>query len=135
MRLGVLDVGSNTVHLQVVDAHHDAHPMPMTSQKSRPRQLLAVSARMSRATLDGVSSDRARQLIGGALIAEAAMRALALDELDLSPWSLRAGVILRRLDQTNGDDQTATRAVPTAGPEQPDRRTGRDSEHGARWRR
>lgn len=29
MRLGVIDVGSNTVHLLVVDAHHaGAHPMP-----------------------------------------------------------------------------------------------------------
>ncbi len=29
MRLGVLDVGSNTVHLIVVDAHSGAHPTPM----------------------------------------------------------------------------------------------------------
>src|SRR4051795_12900965 len=29
MRLGVLDVGSNTVHLLVVDAHLGAHPTPM----------------------------------------------------------------------------------------------------------
>jgi exopolyphosphatase/guanosine-5'-triphosphate,3'-diphosphate pyrophosphatase len=29
MRLGVLDVGSNTVHLLVVDAHRGAHPTPM----------------------------------------------------------------------------------------------------------
>ncbi|MGH3928070.1 MAG: hypothetical protein ACRDTT_35275, partial [Pseudonocardiaceae bacterium] len=34
MRLGVLDVGSNTVHLLVVDAHRGAHPMPMSSEKS-----------------------------------------------------------------------------------------------------
>jgi exopolyphosphatase / guanosine-5'-triphosphate,3'-diphosphate pyrophosphatase len=34
MRLGVLDVGSNTVHLLVVDAHPGAHPIPMASEKS-----------------------------------------------------------------------------------------------------
>ena len=34
MRLGVLDVGSNTVHLLVVDAHRGAHPTPMTSEKT-----------------------------------------------------------------------------------------------------
>ena len=34
MRLGVLDVGSNTVHLLVVDAHHGAQPLPQTSEKS-----------------------------------------------------------------------------------------------------
>ncbi|MER7439476.1 Ppx/GppA phosphatase family protein [Micromonospora avicenniae] len=33
MRLGVLDVGSNTVHLLVVDAHHGAHPWPAHSEK------------------------------------------------------------------------------------------------------
>src|SRR3954470_4515649 len=37
MRLGVLDVGSNTVHLLVVDAHHGAHPWPAYSQKAELR--------------------------------------------------------------------------------------------------
>ena len=34
MRLGVLDVGSNTVHLLVVDAHRGAHPMPASSERT-----------------------------------------------------------------------------------------------------
>jgi exopolyphosphatase/guanosine-5'-triphosphate,3'-diphosphate pyrophosphatase len=34
MRLGVLDVGSNTVHLLVVDAHPGAHPTPMHDHRS-----------------------------------------------------------------------------------------------------
>ena len=33
MRLGVLDVGSNTVHLLIVDAHAGAAPVPALSQK------------------------------------------------------------------------------------------------------
>ncbi|WP_380170971.1 Ppx/GppA family phosphatase [Kineococcus sp. DHX-1] len=33
MRLGVLDVGSNTVHLLVVDAHPGAHPLPAHSTR------------------------------------------------------------------------------------------------------
>src|SRR5512138_135307 len=33
MRLGVLDVGSNTVHLLVVDAHQGARPLPAYSHK------------------------------------------------------------------------------------------------------
>lgn len=33
MRLGVIDVGSNTVHLLVVDAHAGAHPLPAYSHK------------------------------------------------------------------------------------------------------
>jgi exopolyphosphatase/guanosine-5'-triphosphate,3'-diphosphate pyrophosphatase len=37
MRLGVLDVGSNTVHLLVVDAHPGARPLPATSHKEELR--------------------------------------------------------------------------------------------------
>ncbi|GAB2946151.1 Ppx/GppA phosphatase family protein [Micromonospora polyrhachis] len=37
MRLGVLDVGSNTVHLLVVEARPGAHPWPAHSEKSMPR--------------------------------------------------------------------------------------------------
>ncbi|MBO8202657.1 Ppx/GppA family phosphatase [Streptomyces smyrnaeus] len=37
MRLGVLDVGSNTVHLLVVDAHPGARPLPAYSHKTTLR--------------------------------------------------------------------------------------------------
>lgn len=37
MRLGVIDVGSNTVHLLVVDAHPGASPVPNHSQRSTLR--------------------------------------------------------------------------------------------------
>src|SRR4051794_10956418 len=37
MRLGVLDVGSNTVHLLVVDARRGAHPSPAQSEKTELR--------------------------------------------------------------------------------------------------
>ena len=37
MRLGVLDVGSNTVHLLVVDAYQGARPMPAFSHKTELR--------------------------------------------------------------------------------------------------
>lgn len=33
MRMGVIDVGSNTVHLLAVDAHWGAHPFPASSYK------------------------------------------------------------------------------------------------------
>ncbi|ADG98096.1 Ppx/GppA phosphatase [Segniliparus rotundus DSM 44985] len=65
------------------------------------RQLTAFISRMSSsdlATLDGVSADRAHQLIAGALIAEAAMRTFGVQSLEICPWALREGVILRRLD-------------------------------------
>src|SRR5579875_3307651 len=37
MRLGVLDVGSNTVHFLVVDAHQGARPLPAFSHKAALR--------------------------------------------------------------------------------------------------
>jgi exopolyphosphatase/guanosine-5'-triphosphate,3'-diphosphate pyrophosphatase len=37
MRLGVLDVGSNTVHMQIMDAHHGSAPIPYESFKEEIR--------------------------------------------------------------------------------------------------
>jgi exopolyphosphatase/guanosine-5'-triphosphate,3'-diphosphate pyrophosphatase len=51
-----------------------------------------------RADLEGVSAERAPQIVAGALVAEASMRALALDAVQICPWALREGIILRRLD-------------------------------------
>ncbi|MGX7824140.1 Ppx/GppA phosphatase family protein [Actinokineospora sp. 24-640] len=82
-----------------------------TLTESGLRQLLAFVSRMSAADLaelEGVSSSRAHQLVAGALVAQATMRALSLSELEIGPWALREGVILRRLDQTNGGDHTVT---------------------------
>jgi exopolyphosphatase/guanosine-5'-triphosphate,3'-diphosphate pyrophosphatase len=71
------------------------------------RQLIAFISRMSAADLaelEGVSSSRAHQLVAGALVAHATMHALGRPEVEICPWALREGVILRRLDQTDGDD-------------------------------
>ena len=56
-----------------------------------------------RATLPGVSQQRARQLLAGALVADAAMDLLGTPELLLCPWALREGTILRRLDTMTVD--------------------------------
>ena len=85
------------------------------------RQLIAFISRMTAADLaelEGVSSSRAHQLVGGALVAQAAMRVLSLEELDICPWALREGVILRRLDHSNGSGETA---LPDRGSSSPDR--------------
>ncbi|WP_018684818.1 Ppx/GppA phosphatase family protein [Actinokineospora enzanensis] len=74
-------------------------------------QLIAFISRMSAADLaqlEGVSPSRAHQLVAGALVAQATMRALSLPAVEIGPWALREGVILRRLDQTNGEDQTVS---------------------------
>lgn len=65
------------------------------------RQLIAFISRMTtadRADLEGVSTERAPQIVAGALVAEASMRALSLDAVQICPWALREGIILRRLD-------------------------------------
>lgn len=51
-----------------------------------------------RAEMPGVSVGRARQLAAGAIVADAAMDLLGLPVLEVCPWALREGVILRRLD-------------------------------------
>ncbi|MBU3060796.1 Ppx/GppA family phosphatase [Nocardia sp. NEAU-G5] len=74
------------------------------------RQLIAFISRMTaadRAELEGVSSDRSQQLVAGALVAEASMRALSLDTLEICPWALREGLILRKLD-TDLDSDSST---------------------------
>jgi exopolyphosphatase/guanosine-5'-triphosphate,3'-diphosphate pyrophosphatase len=40
--------------------------------------------------------------LAGAVVAAAALDAVGVSEVDLCPWALREGVILRRLDQLGG---------------------------------
>ncbi len=60
---------------------------------------LTTMSAAARAALPGVSEGRAPQLLAGALVAEAAMDLFGVDELEICPWALREGVILRRLDR------------------------------------
>ncbi len=89
------------------------------------RQVISFISRMSvedLAELEGVSASRSHQLVAGALVIQAAMRALDVDEMDLCPWALREGVILRKLDWLDwldGIDRTAHLT------HRPPRRTGR----------
>jgi len=59
---------------------------------------LATMPADQRAELPGVSLVRAPQLAAGALVADAAMDLLGLAELEICPWALREGVLLRRID-------------------------------------
>ncbi|MGX4690588.1 Ppx/GppA phosphatase family protein [Streptomyces sp. JNUCC 63] len=51
-----------------------------------------------RCELPGVSDGRASQLLAGALVAEGTMDLFGVESLEICPWALREGVILRRLD-------------------------------------
>jgi exopolyphosphatase / guanosine-5'-triphosphate,3'-diphosphate pyrophosphatase len=58
MRLGVLDVGSNTVHLLVVDAHRGAAPLPAYSHKTdlKLAEYLEKDGRIAKSGADGLVS-------------------------------------------------------------------------------
>jgi exopolyphosphatase / guanosine-5'-triphosphate,3'-diphosphate pyrophosphatase len=59
---------------------------------------LAGMDRAERARLPGVSEGRAAQASAGAIVADAVMDLMDVSQLEICPWALREGVILRRLD-------------------------------------
>ena len=64
MRLGVLDVGSNTVHLLVVDAYPGARPLPAFSHKTE----LKLAAQLENGnSLSGPGESRLRGVVEEAL--------------------------------------------------------------------
>ncbi len=52
----------------------------------------------ARPALPGITADRTFQIVAGAVVLSEAMRAFGVDELDVSPWALREGLILEYLD-------------------------------------
>jgi len=81
---------------------------PFVRRFLRHADVTALADRLSRTSaaermkLPGVSRGRAPQLAAGAIIADAAMDLFDLPELEVCPWALREGVILRRLDTLPG---------------------------------
>jgi exopolyphosphatase/guanosine-5'-triphosphate,3'-diphosphate pyrophosphatase len=71
MRLGVLDVGSNTVHLLVVDAHRGGPPVAQSSHRSVLRLMRylepsgAISPEGIRAVVDAVTDAVAASAVAG----------------------------------------------------------------------
>lgn len=63
---------------------------------------LSTMSGAERAELPGVSAGRSIQLLAGALVADAAMDLFGVADLEICPWALREGLILRRLDWMSG---------------------------------
>ena len=59
---------------------------------------LAGMTAAERGKIPGVSEGRSEQMVAGAIVAEAAMELLEVDELVVCPWALREGLILHRMD-------------------------------------
>jgi exopolyphosphatase/guanosine-5'-triphosphate,3'-diphosphate pyrophosphatase len=75
MRLGVLDVGSNTVHLLVVDAHRGAQPTPQLSHKTELRLAELITRR------GNLGRNGADALVDAAIAAKAEAQDLGCEEL------------------------------------------------------
>lgn len=60
---------------------------------------LAQLSAADRAVLPGIGPRRARQIAAGAVVASELMRVLRVDEVEICPWALREGAILRRLER------------------------------------
>ncbi|MCW2501046.1 MAG: hypothetical protein JWN87_2722 [Frankiales bacterium] len=58
-----------------------------------------------RAALPGVSASRAPQLLAGAMVALEAFTAFGIERIDICPWAMREGVVLRRLDWLHEEEQ------------------------------
>ena len=57
---------------------------------------LPASARQE---LPGITADRTFQIVAGAVVLHEAMSTLEVEELEVSPWALREGVLLRYIEE------------------------------------
>jgi exopolyphosphatase/guanosine-5'-triphosphate,3'-diphosphate pyrophosphatase len=62
---------------------------------------LPASARQE---LPGITADRTFQIVAGAVVLHTAMTELAVDELEVSPWALREGVLLRYIESLSWNE-------------------------------
>lgn len=59
---------------------------------------LTEMSNVQRAALPGVSASRAPQILAGAIVAQEVMEILHINELEICPWALREGIVLKWLD-------------------------------------
>ena len=59
---------------------------------------LSDMSNSERSMLPRVSTNRAPQILAGAIVAQEVMEILNVDELEISPWALREGLIIKWLD-------------------------------------
>ena len=101
MRLGVIDVGSNTVHLLVVDAHPGASPVPYHSQRSLLRLMRHLDD-------EGFITEEGSALIVSAVReAVAAAKEIGVDDLIVTATSAireagNGAEVLQRVEAATG---------------------------------
>jgi len=71
--------------------------LPRASLGSWIPRLARIPA-SARQELPGITPDRTFQIVAGAVVLHEAMRTMDVDELEVSPWALREGVLLRYIE-------------------------------------
>ena len=61
----------------------------------------------TRQELPGITADRTFQIVAAAIVLHQAMKAMDVDELEVSPWALREGVLLRYIESLSWNAPTA----------------------------
>ncbi len=101
MRLGVIDIGSNTVHLLIVDAHPGASPVPYHSQRSILRLMRYLDAS------GGITEEGQRLIIEAVQDAAATVAKIGVDDLIVTATSAvreatNGELVLTRIEREAG---------------------------------
>lgn len=72
--------------------------LPRQALKSWIPRLARIPAE-TRQELPGITADRTFQIVAAAVVVHQAMKSFDVDELEVSPWALREGVLLRYIEQ------------------------------------
>lgn len=62
----------------------------------------------ARQELPGITADRTVQIVAGAVVLHTAMTLLDVDEIEVSPWALREGVLLRYIESLSWNEPTSS---------------------------
>ncbi|MET7403757.1 hypothetical protein ABZS66_60835 [Dactylosporangium sp. NPDC005572] len=99
-----LVVGTSKTFKQLARVAGDGRRLTRRKLRAWVPRLASMTPK-ERAELPGVAASRARQLLAGAVIAEAAMDVLGVAALKVCPWALREGLLLHRLTELSAPRQ------------------------------
>lgn len=107
-----LAIGSSKTFKQLARLSGAApqHHGPFVKRRLHHRQVRAAVRQLAklsadeRAELRGISRPRARQVLAGAMVADATMSELGIPTLEISPWALREGVVLQHISTVFHND-------------------------------
>ena len=80
--------------------------LPRASLKSWIPRLARMPAE-ARQELPGITADRTFQIVAAAVVLHQAMKVMDIDELEVSPWALREGVLLRYIESLSWNEPRA----------------------------